>query len=70
MTGIPPSDNPCYHNKPILVASVIAALFVRLIGASGISLVNPSLPAGEKGESPYTFVAIILAQISSFKTRE
>lgn len=60
MICLPPLDNPVYQVNPITLAEVIAALFAKLIGASGRNIMADPSPAGDANDSPYELIAITL----------
>ncbi len=70
MIGLPPLDNPLCHVNPIELAEVTAALFAKLIGASGKNTIAVPSPGGDASDSPYELIAITLMKIRSPRTIE
>jgi len=52
MIGVPPFDNPSYHEIPILVAVVVVVLTASKVGASGNTTMNAPFAAVETVELP------------------
>ena len=52
ITGVPPFEGPCAHDKPIYDPVVIPRLFAKFVGASGTVRIIAPFPAGETTELP------------------
>ena len=63
MITVPPFDAPGDHVIAIVVAVVTAALFARLIGASGTVKITAPLPSFELIDGPTALIAVILMKM-------
>jgi len=61
MIGEPPVDTPLFHFSPITEAEVVEGSNAKPTGGLGKSKILAPLPIVDAADSPYEFVAEILA---------